>query len=132
MRSCHTPSSSHSSGSGSDSDSSIMSIHRGRISKLSAGRRQRREAMAKLQKMVPTAKEGDSPLVLLQHVIDYIFDLQKQLDEPCVDRENIVPKVDISDLSRMLSRCTTSSAITNGSCSQHSFNPSAKLLSSWQ
>lgn len=74
MRSSPSPSSSYYSSS-SDSDSSTT-VRQGRITKASRDKREQRETMAKLQKMVPYAKEGDSQLQLLQHVMDYIYFLQ--------------------------------------------------------
>ncbi|VDM33910.1 unnamed protein product [Toxocara canis] len=73
MRSSPSPSSCYSSSSESD-PSSI--VRKGRITKASREKRERRETMAKLQKMVPYAREGDSQLQLLQHIMDYIYFLQ--------------------------------------------------------
>lgn len=44
--------------------------------KVSQERRERKETLAKLQRIVPTAREGISQLELLQRIIDYIADLQ--------------------------------------------------------
>ncbi|VDK52076.1 unnamed protein product [Anisakis simplex] len=110
MRSSSTPSSSYnspsysSSSSASDSDSS-SNIKQGRIFKLAKERRERRATMAKLQQMVPYAREGDSQLQLLQHIMDYIYFLQQQLQKE--DAENMVPMVSVSDLSRLFSQFST-------------------------
>ncbi|KHN81822.1 hypothetical protein Tcan_09478 [Toxocara canis] len=104
MRSSPSPSSCYSSSSESD-PSSI--VRKGRITKASREKRERRETMAKLQKMVPYAREGDSQLQLLQHIMDYIYFLQKQLQEDVDNVENVAPITNITDLSRLFSQFST-------------------------
>ena len=102
---------SSSSSTSSDSDSSTSSVRHGRIAKPSRERRERRKVMEKLQKMVPTAKEGDSQLKLLQDIMDYIIALQRQLNEDDMsDCENAHFALDISNLSEMFARFSTKSA----------------------
>uniref|UniRef100_A0A0M3I9V6 BHLH domain-containing protein n=1 Tax=Ascaris lumbricoides TaxID=6252 RepID=A0A0M3I9V6_ASCLU len=88
--------SSPSSSSFSSSEAETLSLcRRRRFMKVSQERRERKETLAKLQRIVPTAREGISQLELLQRIIDYIADLQAQVDsfnkEQHENKENVKP-----------------------------------------
>ncbi|VDD96212.1 unnamed protein product [Enterobius vermicularis] len=99
-----------SSPTSSTTSSSSSSIRKGRIDKVSNERRERREVMEKLQKMVPSAREGDSQLKLLQNIINYIVSLQRQLEEDIADSENQHYNLDVTSLSDMFARFSTKTA----------------------
>jgi len=58
-------------------------------------RRERKQmiAMGKLKKLVPTVPKDEqvTKIELLQHVIDYIFELQRQLNDPLTVAEDREP-----------------------------------------
>jgi len=62
----------------------------GRVRKSSKEKRERRATIEKLKDLVPTVSGDVSKLELLQHVIDYIFDLQRQLELDDDDSSSIV------------------------------------------
>jgi len=53
-------------------------------------RKQTLETMGKLKKLVPTVPKNEqvTRIELLQHVIDYIFELQRQLNDPTTPVED--------------------------------------------
>uniref|UniRef100_A0A0N5AD77 BHLH domain-containing protein n=1 Tax=Syphacia muris TaxID=451379 RepID=A0A0N5AD77_9BILA len=99
--------SSDSESSCSFASSSLSSVGRGRIIKPSRERRERRKVMQKLQKMIPTAKEGDSQLKLLHDIMEYITCLQRQLqDDSGMDAED-GENLSLDMLSEMFRRFNT-------------------------
>ncbi|VDK52077.1 unnamed protein product [Anisakis simplex] len=83
-------------------------MRKSKVNKAARERVERRKTMAKLQKMVPTAKANDSPLELLIHVMEYISALQRQLEEDDMESENRAPPADVSELSQIFANFSTS------------------------
>jgi hypothetical protein len=81
---------------------------KGRVHKSSKEKRERRATIEKLKHLVPTVNGDESKLELLQHVIDYIFDLQRQLNDDD-DTTSTTHTVVVEQLSNMFTTISTQS-----------------------
>ncbi|KAJ8259704.1 hypothetical protein GJAV_G00172460 [Gymnothorax javanicus] len=73
---------------------------------------------SKLKELVPTlpANKKASKMEILQHVIDYIWDLQVELDEPCMNRQQAANGSSLGR-SPLTTLNTELSSITENGCS---------------
>lgn len=86
---------------------------KGQVTKISSEfreKKEKRETLAQLHQLVPTVPKNESvsKLELLQHVMDYIFQLQTQLREDNGDENHMNDSTDFDDLQTMMQLFTAS------------------------